>query len=112
MTTAGAVAAELRRIADALDKEPGTKIKRPNMFFSHWTGEKDLFLNLVGLLPHPFDKAWDSESLTLQYLRNALHVYATIPRAAVCTLKEPAKPAVYECEPMLSQEEEASLGTV
>jgi len=33
-----------------------------------------------------------------------------VARNAVCRLVKPAQPAVYDCEPLLSQEEEESIG--
>jgi len=42
----------------------------------------------------------------------ALRYNIEIPRNTVCELVEPAKPAVYRCEPLLSDEEEAAIDGV
>ena len=111
MTTAGAVATELRRIADALDKEPEAEITIPSVWF--WSyGHKESFLNLMRLMPRPFEKEYkDSNLIVTKSDLTAIHFQARVDRSAVCTLVEPAKPAVYKCEPLLSDEEETALDT-
>ena len=59
ITTAGAVATELRRVADALDKEPEAEVVRPLCFF--YPEDKAGMENLVRLLPHPLDKFSDGK---------------------------------------------------
>ena len=109
MTTAGAVATELRRIADALDKEPEVEVAIPTLWF--WSyGHKKSFLNLMRLMPRPFEKEYDNSNLIVSKSDlTAIQFQARVDRSAVCTLVEPAKPAVYKCEPLLSDEEEAAL---
>jgi|ERR1035437_253782 hypothetical protein len=116
MPTAGAVASELRRIADALDKEPGAEIEKVSLYFSHLS-HKDKFLTLARLLPRPLLKSYTSNNdnegdLELRYDSAALSLNAYINRSAVCTVVEPAKPAVYKCEPLLSDAEEAAVTQV
>ena len=107
--TAGMVALELRRIADALVKEPEAEVTRPSLWFWCWSN-KDEFLNLVRLLPRPLTKDYtDDSELIMRGEYEAIDFQCRINRSAVCTLIEPAKPAVYNCEPLLSDEEEAAL---
>ena len=42
--------------------------------------------------------------------KEVVYLRACIDRAQVCELIEPAKPAVYRCFPLLSDQEEAELG--
>ena len=111
MTTAGAVAAELRRMADALDKEPEANIVKGNLWF--WNGEnKESFLNLVRLVPRPLKKVYEEgigASVIATHETDALTIELRIARNSVCQIVEPAKPAVYKCEPLLTDEEEAAL---
>jgi hypothetical protein len=112
-TTAGAVAIELRRLADALDKAPETEVKQPSLYFYHW-GEKELFLNVVRLLPRPLAKANDVSgsscpSFIVRHETPALRLEASVQKDAMCELVEAAKPAVYKCHPLLSESEEDSV---
>jgi hypothetical protein len=108
------VAAELRRIADALDKEPDVEIYRPMLAF--WPNNKDQFLTLGRCLPRPLQKKIDGEDTNYQkyVLENkdaAVWTHVSIDRSEVCVMVEPARPARYECPSILSAEEEAALGT-
>jgi hypothetical protein len=119
MTTAGQVAVELRKLADALDREPDTEIFRPEVDFSckykSSVGPgvaKTVFIALARLLPHPLTKgvqSYDYDAIELRYRSDAIIVAASIERNKVCRLIERERAAVYDCEPLLSQEEEASL---
>jgi hypothetical protein len=113
MTTTAAVAAELRRIADLLDKTPDVKIVKPNLSFFHsYQGTKESFLSLAKVFPRPIKKGdgYEHDEYTLTHESEALGVYAAIKKSKICTLVEPARPARYECTPILSLEEEAALG--
>ena len=114
MAKASEVAIELRKLADALDREPDADIERPYILFAHY-GEsmKEQFRTLARLLPRPIEKLWEETPtgyLNLNHETPAAYIKAYIQRSVVCTLVEPAKPAVYNCEPLLSIEEEAALG--
>lgn len=116
MTTAGAVAIELRRVADALDKEPEAPFEQPMVsFYCNRYLEADkgkaVFLNVVRLLPKPLTKKPSDTVMELEYQTDAIRLRAQIDRSVVCTVVEPAKPAVYRCEPLLSLEEEPSLAS-
>ena len=117
MTTAGAVAQELRKLADALDKEPELQVFRPEIdFLTKYAGEtkKSVFLALARILPRPLKKQpqrYDGTALELVHETSAIRILAAIPRSEVCRLIEPAKtiPAVYDCTPLLSEDEENQL---
>lgn len=113
MPLAKEVAAELRRIADALDKEPETPVQKAHLFFS-CMGEKDQFVAMARLLPRPIIKKYDNPEkqygeVKLTIEGDALYVQASVYRSVVCKLIKPAIPAEYDCEPLLSAEEEESL---
>lgn len=112
MPLAGEVAAELRRIADALDREPEAEVKRPLCFF--YPGAKEEFLTLARLLPRPLAKKnadLDSEypKYILEHQHDAVWLKVQIDQSRVCTLISPAIPAKFKCEPLLSEEEESTL---
>ena len=117
MTTAGAVAQELRKLADALDKEPELQVFRPEIDFNtkYALGDiKSVFLRLAKVLPRPLKKgpqSHDEEALEIVYETPAIRVYTAIRRTEVCRLIEPARtiPAVYDCTPLLSEDEENQL---
>lgn len=117
MPKAHDVAEELRKLADGLDKEPEAKITDASVYFSHWMSDekrKMMFLTLARLLPRPLQKQYPKEDaqggdLELIYKSAAMRINASIPRSVVCHIVEPAKPAVYKCEPLLSEEDEKEL---
>ena len=114
MTTTGAVAIELRRVADALDKEPEAPIESPVLGFycdSYTANDKGKsgFLALARIMPRPLEKKPDDITFRLNYKTDALFVSMQISRKMVCKLVKPAQPAEYECEPLLSDGEEAAL---
>ena len=112
MPTAGAVATELRRLADALEKEPETEISRADIWFWHHTPAKKSFLDLVRLMPRPITKKYEEgvgAKLIITYETPALIIQMRIERSAICEIVEPARPAIYKCEPLLSDEEESTL---
>ena len=113
-TTAGAVAAELKRVAEALEKEPEAEVRRPMLAF--WPNNKDEFMSLAKVLPHPLQKkieneGSDYEKYVLENKSDDMWIHVSIDRREVCILVEPARPARYECPSILSAEEEAALGT-
>jgi hypothetical protein len=111
MTTAGAVAIELRKLADSLDQNPAAEVPSPNIYFScYYLGPKakDVFLGLVKIMPRPLKKEYRSEEVWVKYDPNVISVSAYIERSKVCELVESAKSAVYRCEPLLSEEETES----
>ena len=114
MPTTAAVASELRRIADLLDKSPDLEVEQPNLRFYHgYSGKKENFFDLVKVFPRPIKKGdgYSHDEITLTHETDALIVYASIYKSSVCTLVAPATPARYACDPLLSLEEEAALGS-
>lgn len=108
--TAGQVATELRRLADALDKSPDSEVERPMVTFycdSYLAADKgkSVFQNVVRLLPRPLVKKPSDITMEVQYNNDVIYLRACINRESVCELIEPAKPAVYHCPPILSDEE-------
>lgn len=112
MPKAKEVAAELRRLAESLEREPDAVVEQPLIaFYSH--GNKDSFFNLAHLLPRPLVKS-DAGSETfpafrLEYKSAGAWILAEVYKEAACTILEPAKPAVYRCDPILSLDEEEAI---
>lgn len=110
MPLASEVASELRKLADSLDRYPDTEVGRGWIdFYCH--AEKERFLAVAKSLPHPFEKIYESTELKLRYDHTALRVDVHVQRDKVCELVEPAKPAVYRCEPIFSEADEPVLET-
>ena len=114
MPNAKELAIQLRKFADSLDTNPDAVIVSPRLSFYHFAHQeniKEMFFNLAKLLPRPLAKSnsYDQSEITLSYETPALQIYASVPKSATCELVEPAKPAVYRCEPILSVEDESTL---
>jgi hypothetical protein len=107
---ASEVAAELRRVADALDRHPDVEVSTPFLTFhgdDHFVADKgkEKFLNTVKILPRPLNKNFTPSIVEVENDNPALRVRAYINRSAICEIVEPAKPAVYHCPSLLSDEE-------
>lgn len=112
MPLAKDVAAELRKLADALDKFPETVI--PTADVNLHADSKDAFVDTVRILPRPLKKRLTDTGqswarVRVEYGNTAIRVDCSVPQSLCCILVEPAKPAVYECPPILSPEEDANL---
>jgi hypothetical protein len=110
------IATALRNVADALDKEPDLEVPQPSIAWYFWgvaeAKKKDCFVGLAHAFPRPFSTIFtegDNSICKIVFEVPALRAYAEVPRKSVCELVEPAKPAVYRCEPLLSAEEEAEI---
>jgi hypothetical protein len=106
--TAGKAAAELRKLADALDTNPDIEITKPWVNFHGY--DKATFAAVVKLLPRPLAKKEDGgdesyRRIRVEYRSEAIEIDASVPKYLTCELVEPAKPAVYRCDPLLSLEE-------
>ncbi len=106
------VATELRRIADALEAKPETIVHKPWLHF--YCDEKKPFLDTFSVLPRPLIKRYDRDNdmwdrVHLESNCDALDLDCSVPRSKICEIVEPAKPAVYNCPPLLSEEEESTL---
>jgi hypothetical protein len=119
MTTATAISAELRKLADAIEHIPMLmELPRPEIEFRcKYIGPqgKSMFLELARVFPRPFAKGpqqYDEEGgFEIRYTADALIATAVIERSKVCKMIEPEKiiPAVYDCEPLLSESELQTL---
>lgn len=118
MSKASEVASELRKLADALDREPEANVRHPWIsFYCQHSGEKEAFMNLARILPRPLKKEYDNEGKSWDRLRlvygdvskGPIHVELSIHRSSVCRMIRPAQEAVYDCKPVLSKEEEEQL---
>lgn len=113
MPKASEVAAELRKFADSLDRNPDAEIAVPAIYSHHWYKDsKQAFMNLARLMPRPLVKSLsygDKPDRVLTYESPALRIVASIPQSLTCELIAPATPAVYRCDPILSESEDAEL---
>jgi hypothetical protein len=115
MAKAKQVAAALRTIAENLEREPEAEVGY--FYCSAYPQNKEQALNLARLMPRPYTKKYSDNEIELYHefmasditLDFAVHHHITIKRIHVCELVEPAKPAVYKCNPLLSDEEEDAL---
>ena len=113
MPKASEVAAELRKFADRLDREPDENVVKPYIYFSHSfrAKPKESFMALARLMPRPIKKSdgYTKEEMKIEYESASLDISASVQKIHTCILVEAAREAVYECEPLLS---EAELATV
>jgi hypothetical protein len=110
MPTAREIAVELRKFADRLELNPDAEMDKPYISFYYFgDSQKQAFLNSARALPRPLVKSSDEGNLKLTYDSLAMYAYASIPKSVTCTLVEPARPAVYRCDPILSEDEEDKL---
>jgi hypothetical protein len=105
---AGKVAAELRKLADALDSHPDAEVTKP--WINFYGDDKASFASIVKILPRPLAKKIDPgddkyRRIRVAYKSDALDIDASVPQYLTCELVEPAKPAVYRCDPLLSLDE-------
>jgi hypothetical protein len=111
-------AKNLRALADWLESKPAFPMRDVNVIakplYVTYYGDKDSFLAAVRALGA-------GKKETDEYFKDDLIFRATscpegtefkvhVNRSAVCRLVRPAQEAVYDCEPLLSQAEEAEIG--
>ena len=107
---ARSLASELRRIADALEKEPELNLL-PFLSISVAEDDKQTFLALAKIMPRPMVKGIDFEGTNYEDFKLEHDFWRIkIPRKTMCVLVEPARSARYECPTILSPEEEDALG--
>lgn len=114
MPKAAEVAIALRKLADHFDQHADTEIITPELFFNHLGGTKESFLASVSILPRPLKKDYGEENdqhafLKVMHEAHNLDVRCLTYRSTVCKLVTPARGPVWECEPLLSADEEKSL---
>ena len=117
MTVAKArqVAAALRTIAENLEREPEAEVGY--FFCTAYPQHRAHALNLARLMTRPYTKEYSDHAIELAHdfmasditLDFAVRHRIKFERSSVCEPVEPAKPAVYKCNPLLSNEEEAAL---
>ena len=113
MAKAAQTAAELRKLADALDSIPEQDV--PNFYIGAIPYSKEVFKALARVWPRPYKKGVDDPCSQYPYLRLRYDVDEVVtfdismPRSEICTIKVPARPAEYDCPSILSPEEEAEL---
>ena len=119
MAKAKQVAAALRTIAENLDKEPESEVGY--LIVAGYHDNKETFLNFARTMERPIKKEWTDFNLELVHnfmasdktaYDYAVRHYVRINRSQVCELVKPAKPAVYRCDLLLSDEEEADIDGV
>lgn len=112
MHTAIEIATDLRALADHYEKLGDIKLPKPRLVFH---GEdKSQFVACSQALPRPIEKVYptrdgDYESVRFYHHLRSLDVESWAWRVVACRVVEPPKPAVYECDPILSETEEAEI---
>jgi hypothetical protein len=104
------LALHLRAIADKLESAEEFELPdyraSANISLYYW-GDKLRFLKAAKALGTG-TKQVRGDEYQMHYLEGQLRIIAN--RDSVCKIVRPAVPAEYDCEPLLSQMEEASLG--
>lgn len=100
----------LRELADFLEANPCLPVPVNPYLGSSVTnyGEPEktkLALQAVARCPGPWKKELDDSVLTLVKDFHCVEYRVTCNRTHVCKMVEPAKPAVWDCEPILSAKE-------
>ena len=92
---------------------PTADLPRTSLYFSctYGGGTKEQFIAATKVFPRPAEKGdgYSHDEITLTHRTDAIVVHASIEKNKICTLIEPAVPARYTCEPILSLEEEAAM---
>ena len=107
------LADSLEKLAKHLREQPDEEIggvELGNVYGS----TSDQFKALAMIMPKPLTKRYDNGPISWLWLEGTyekLKLSFHIDRSKVCRLVTPAQPAVYECDPLLSAEEEAALVT-
>lgn len=114
MPKAHEIAIELRKVIDALEANPEVDHQKPFLWF--YCDTKESFISAASIVPRPFQKKEDTPGLKysrihLEHNTPSLQVDVSVYKSLTCELVEPAKPAVYRCDPILSTLEEAQLNT-
>ena len=113
MPTAAAIATELRKLADVFDHSADKQVIRPEFVF-YCFSNKQALIDAVSIMPRPLKKEWPDgdgqyDSVNVGFENEAIKVRAQAWRSAVCKVVKPARAAQYECEPLLSEQEESAI---
>jgi hypothetical protein len=111
MPKASEVAVELRKLADSIERGGDTAVPSATVLFGrdYAIDDKDRFLAIARLMPKPLTKEYTEREVKVRYITEAVKVSAYIDRSGVCKIIKPAQPAVYDCEPLLSEVELATV---
>jgi hypothetical protein len=109
-------AKKLHELADLLESRPDFKLPdyQRNYISQHgidnfsYHGDKTGFLAAVKAVGSGTKLPGDKDDFSFLACNGLLRL--TVYRTAVCRIVKPAQPAEYDCIPLLSQEEENSLG--
>ena len=111
------LAAELVKLAEHLTTQPDMEIGRHYLTNASYDTTGEEFKNIAKVMPKPLSKdvstySVGSEDLILTspdcYVA-PFSLHFRVERNKVCKVITPAVPAVYECEPLLTPEEESAL---
>lgn len=117
MTKLHDLAEDLERIAAHFRTQENIEITDCPMLHFGSQHSREGFLALARVFPRPTVKRrgiGDFErfpEIAIEYRGKSMWAYAAADRNKLCRIIRPAIPAEYECEPLLSAEEEAQLGT-
>ena len=113
MPVAHALAEQLRKYADCLDRHPNDEM--PKMYIGSISNDKETFIRSARAIPHPATKGTDGDSqypyCQVQYEADGVIIKASVPQKGTCTIIRPAQPAVYDCDLLLTADEEEELTT-
>jgi hypothetical protein len=113
MPKAHEIATELRKMADGLDAQPEANLPQPTVYW--YCDTKPEFIASVPFIPRPLNKREDKDGpesmrrIRLDYNVPSIRITTSVYKSLTCELVEPAKPAVYRCDPILSALEEVAL---
>lgn len=112
MPKAHEIATDLRKMADALDLKPNAEHQKAWLWF--YCDTKEQFLSAATVVPRPLCKREDTPGyphsrIYLEHNTPNLQIDASVAKSLTCELVEPAKPAIYRCDPIISALEEAQL---
>ncbi len=97
---------KMKEIADFLLSRPEFETAHACTIYQWYWSKKDDFLGAVKALGAG-KKEWKTDDLYF-VPEGCPEITTVVQRSAICRL---VRPAEYDCEPLLSQEEEASIGT-
>lgn len=105
-------ALELKRLADEMLACPDFQLGWTHDEVTLGIGaSKDELLAFAKNL-HPLRKEFSEKEIELRFGSGRISAKISANRSTACRIVKPAEPAVYECDPLLSQEEEAQVNNV